>query len=79
MEATQNPYVPVPLHQLDNSDLHDPEEEKIQQLRDQKLQEEVEKETKLKIQRIIAKNQSQPINAFIRYAFKLIPRIAFLK
>ena len=59
-------YAPVPLNKCDDSFLTDNEEGKIQKLREIKQREDVEKQTKLKIQQIIEENQKKPKNAFIR-------------
>lgn len=68
MAEADNAYVPVPIHNhlLDNSDLIDPEEERIQYLRDRKLQEEIEQRTKQRVQKIIDHNQNQPKNKILK-------------
>uniref|UniRef100_A0A7S3J3Y7 Uncharacterized protein n=1 Tax=Euplotes harpa TaxID=151035 RepID=A0A7S3J3Y7_9SPIT len=79
MAETSNPYVQVPLGNVDNSDILDFEEERIQKLRDKKMREEVEHQTKLRIQQIIDKNSHDPKVRAVQNHLSKYPAGQFMK
>ena len=67
MTEIDNSYNPVPIQMVNmsNSNILDPEEERIQKLRDRKIQEKLTQEAKMRVQQLIDDNHNRNKNKFI--------------